>query len=159
MPAIVEPKNELVPDPATIAAMVTQLVEGTWPASDQERAMLFRRLLFKTGERLDHNSDRSSTASFALLTDLPAISFASWSSYRGRFMSVQLHLYAFPSVQAAATRLGHDAVLGMLRDLYGRPTKPWEDQEVPPSIWKVNKREIVTHLFTEHDSSLTLSNF
>lgn len=157
MPAIIEPRSELIPDPATIAAMVAQLVEGTWPSSDQERETLFRHLLFKSGERLDHDSDGSSTASFALLTDLPGISFASWNSYRGRFMSVHFHLYAFPEAQVPATRLGHDAVSGMLTDLYGRPTKPWEDQEVPPSIWKVNKREIVTHLFAMRDSSLMLS--
>ncbi len=42
-------------------------------------------------------------------------------------------------------------------DLYGRPTRPWEDEEVPPSIWKVNSRQIVMHLFTMRDSSLMLS--
>ncbi|MGP5690699.1 hypothetical protein [Glutamicibacter ardleyensis] len=59
--------------------------------------------------------------------------------------------------QAPATSLGHDAVSDMLTDLYGPPAKPWEDQEVPTSIWKVNKREIVTHLFTMRNSSLMLS--
>ena len=132
-------------------------MEGTWPSSDEERETLFRRLLFKTGERLDHGSDGSSAASFTLLTDLPGISFASWDSFRGRFMSVHFHLYSFPEAQAPATRAGHDAVSSRLTGLYGQPTRPWEDEEVPPSIWKVNSREIVTHLFTMRDSTLMLS--
>lgn len=158
MPAIIGPRSELIPDPATIAAMVAQLVEGTWPSFEQERETLFRRLLFETGERSDHVSDKS-TASIALLTELPGISFASWSSSHGGFMSGDFHLYSFPEAQLPATLLGHDAGWGTLTDLYGRPTRPWEDQEVAPSIWKVNKREIVTHLFTMRDSLLMLSIF
>lgn len=157
MNTTVEPQSELTPGPATVAALVAQLVDGPWPSSDEKRKSLFRRLHFKTGERLDHDSDGSSTASFTLLTDLPGVSFASWDSFRGRFMSVHFHLYSFPDAQAPATRLGHDAVSGKLTDLYGQPTRPWEDEEVPPSIWKVNRREIATHLFTKRDSTLMLS--
>lgn len=72
-------------------------------------------------------------------------------------MSVHFHLFTFPTAQAPETRLGQDAVSGMLTDLYGPPSRPWKDQEVPPSIWKVNHREIVTHLFTARESSLMLS--
>ncbi|WP_207345751.1 hypothetical protein [Arthrobacter sp. E3] len=157
MPAIIEPKSELIPGPATVAALVAQLVEGTWPSTDEERETLFRHLLFESGERLDHDSDASSTASYTLLTDLPGISFASWNLFHGRFMSVHFHLYTFPKARAPETRLGHHAVSGMLTDLYGPPSRPWEDKEVPPSIWKVNHREIVTHLFTTRESSLMLS--
>lgn len=157
MPVIIEPRSELIPDPATVAALVVQLMEGTWPSSDQERENLFRRLHFKTGERLDHDSDESSTASFTLLTDVPGIAFASWDSFRGKFLGVHFHLYAFPEAQAPATRLGHDAVSSSLTDLYGQPIRPWEDEDVPPSIWKTKGREIVTHLFTMRDSTLMLS--
>ena len=151
------PQSELIPDPASVAALVAQLVEGTWPSSDEERETLFRRLHFKTGERLDHDSEGLATASFTLRADLPSVSFASWDAFRGRFMSVHFHLYAFPDAQASATRLGHHAVSGKLTALYGQPTRPWEDEEVPPSIWKVNRREIVTHFFTMRDSTLMLS--
>lgn len=157
MPAIIEPRSELIPDPATVTALVAQLVEGTWPRSDQERENLFRHLHFNTGERLDHDSDESSTTSFTLLTEVPGISFASWNLFRGKFMSVDFHLYVFPEAEAPATRLGHDAVLSNLTDLYGQPIRPWEDEDVPPSIWKANGREIVTHLFTMRDSTLMLS--
>ena len=157
MPAIIEPRSELIPDPATVAALVAQLVEGTWPSSDQEQETLFRRLHFKTGERLDHASDESSTASFTLFTEVPGIFFASWDSFRGKFLGVHFHLYAFPETQASASLLGHDLVSNNLTDLYGQPIRPWEDEEVPPSIWKANGREIVTHLFTMRDSILMLS--
>ncbi|WP_160318829.1 hypothetical protein [Arthrobacter sp. ERGS1:01] len=95
--------------------------------------------------------------SFTLLTEVPGISFASWDSFRGRFVGVHFHLYSFPEAQAPEARLGHDAVSDILTDLYGQPIRPWEDEEVPPSIWKVNGREIVTHLFTMHESTLMLS--
>ena len=157
MPVIIEPRSELIPDPATVAALVVQLVEGTWPSSDQERENLFRRLHFKTGERLDRDSDESSTASFTLLTDVPGISFASWDSFLGKFLGVHFHLYAFPEAQASVSLLGHDAVSSSLTDLYGQPIRPWEDEDVPPGIWKSNGREIVTHLFTMRDSTLMLS--
>lgn len=157
MHPIIEPRTELIPDPAAIAALVAQLVEGTWPSSDEEREVLFQRLCFKSGERLDHGLEGSSTELFTLLTDMPGISFASWSSFHGLFMSVDFHFYPAAEPQALATRLGHDAVSDKLTDLYGRPIRPWGDEEVPPSIWKANSREIVTHLFTMRDSSLMLS--
>ena len=72
-------------------------------------------------------------------------------------MSVHFHLYSFPEAQAPATRLGHDALTAKLAELYGPPIRPWEDQEVPPSIWMVHGREIDTHLFTRRESSLMLS--
>ncbi|WP_269937334.1 hypothetical protein [Arthrobacter sp. HY1533] len=157
MPAIIETPNELIPDPATVAALVAELVEGTWPSSDQERENLFKRLNFKNGERLDHDSDESFSASCTLLTEVPGISFASWDSLRGKFLGVHFHLYAFPEAQAPATRLGHDAVSSRLTDLYGKPIRPWEDEDAPPSIWQANGREIVMHLFTMRDSTLMLS--
>ena len=153
----VEPQSELIPDPSAIAAVVAQLVEGTWPGSDAERVNLFERLLFKSGERLNQGIEGSPTASFALVTELPGISFASWSTYNGRFMSINLHAYSFPEAEASATRLGHDAVWGILTDLYGQPARLLNNEEVPPSSWKVNGREIDMHFFNRRDSSLMLS--
>ncbi|WP_218711652.1 hypothetical protein [Arthrobacter sp. BF1] len=157
MNTTVERQSELIPDPASVAALVAQLVEGTWPSSDEERESFFRRLNFKTGDRVDHDSEGSATASFILLTEIPGVAFASWDSFRGRFIGVHFHLYSFPDAQAPATRLDNDAVSGKLTDLYGPPTRPWEDEEVPPSIWRVNRCEVVTHLFTMRDSTLMLS--
>ncbi len=157
METTVELQSELIPDPTTVVALVAQLVEGKWPSSDAERETLFRRLRFKSGERLNQDSNRQSTAAFVLLTNLPGISFASWDSLHNRFLGVHFHLYSFPDAHAPATRRGHDTVSGKLTNLYGKSTRPWEDEEAPPSIWKVNNREIVTHLFTMRDSTLLLS--
>ncbi len=151
------PRSELIPDPPTLAALVAQLVEGTWPRSDDERKNLFRRLLLTSGERLDQNSDGSPSATFRLSTELPGNVFASWSTYNGKLISIDFHLYTFPEPEAPATRAGHDAVWGILTGLYGQPTRPWEHEEVPPSIWKANGREIVTHFFNRRDSALMLS--
>ncbi|WP_146238917.1 hypothetical protein [Arthrobacter livingstonensis] len=153
----VEPQSELIPDPSAIAAVVAQLVEGTWPGSDAERENLFERVPFKSGERLNQGIEGSSTTSFALVTELPGISFASWSTYNGKFMSINLHAYSFPEAESRTTRLGHDAVCGILTDLYGQPTRLLSNEEVPPSTWKVNGREIDLHFFNRRNSSLMLS--
>lgn len=150
-----EPHRDLIPDPSTVAALVAQLVEGIWPASDEEREDLFSRLQLKSGDRLDQHSDGS--ASFALSTELPGNVFASWGTYDGKFMSIHFHLYTFLEAEAPAARLGHDAVCGLLTDRYGQPARPWQDEEVPPSIWKVNGRVIDTHFFNRRDSALMLS--
>ncbi|MGA7206068.1 MAG: hypothetical protein WBX27_15700 [Specibacter sp.] len=152
-----EPQSELIPDPTTIAAVVAQLVEGTWPDSDEERVNLFERLLFKSGDRLDQDLEGSPSASFALSTELPGISFASWSTYNGKFMSIYFHVYSFPEAEPPASRLGHDAVWGILTDLYGQPTRLLNNEEVPPSSWKINGRELDLHFFNRRDSSLMLS--
>lgn len=152
-----EPQSELIPDPSAIAAVVAQLVEGKWPGSDAERENLFERLLFKSGERLNQGSEGSPSASFALVTELPGISFASWSTYNGRFVSISFHAYSFPEAEAPATKLGHDAVWDILTDLYGQPSRLLNNEEVPPSSWKVNGRKIDMHFFNRRDSSLMLS--
>ena len=151
------PQTEPIPDPTTIAAVVAQLVEGTWPDSDEEHVNLVERLLFQSGERLDQDLEGSPSASFALSTELLGISFASWSTYNGKFMSIYFHAYSFLEAEASATRLGHDAVWGILTDLYGQPTRLLNNEEVPPSSWKINGRVVDLHFFNRHDSSLTLS--
>lgn len=153
----VEPQSELIPEPSAIAAVVAQLLEGKWPSTDEERANLFERLLFKSGERLDQDLEGSPSAFFTLVTKLPGISFASWSTYNGRLMSVHFHVYSFQEAKAPATRLGHDAVWGILTDLYGQPTRLLKNEEVPPSSWKINGREVDMDFFNRRDSSLMLS--
>ncbi len=153
----VEPRSELIPDPRTLVALVRQLVEGTWPRSDDERETLFKRLLFTSGDRIDQDSAGSPSAVYELSTELPGKVFASWSTYNGKSMSIDFHLYTFPEPAAPATRTGHDAIWDILTGLYGQPTRPWENEEVPPSIWIVNGREIVTHFFNRRDSALMLS--
>ncbi|WP_146238982.1 hypothetical protein [Arthrobacter livingstonensis] len=152
-----EPQTELIPDPSAIAALVAQLVEGTWPGSDKERVSLFERLLVESGERLNQNLEGSPSASHTLSTEVPGISFASWSSYNGKFMSIHFHVYSFPEAKTSVTRLGHDAVWAILTNLYGQPTRLSNNEEVPPSSWKVNGRTIDTHFFDRRDSSLMLS--
>ncbi|WP_104092527.1 hypothetical protein [Arthrobacter sp. GMC3] len=153
----IEPTCELIPDPSAIADVVAQLVDGKWPGSDGERENLFERLLFKSGERLHQAAEGFAAESFALFTKLPGISFASWDAYDGKFMSVNLHAYSFPEAEAPITRLGHDAVWGILTDRYGQPARLLNNEEVPPSNWKVNGRDVDVHFFNRRDSSLMLS--
>lgn len=148
---------ELIPEPHVLAALLSQLLEGEWPRSADERENLFERLEFTSGERLNQDSGGAPLASFRLTTDLPGNVRASWGSYEGQFLSIDFHLYASLESEAPATRAGHDALWHLLAGLYGPPIRPWEHEEVPPSIWHVNGREVVMHFFNKRDSAVMLS--
>ncbi|MET3922313.1 hypothetical protein [Arthrobacter sp. UYEF20] len=152
-----EPLPELIPEPSALVALVTQLVEGRWSRSDEERQGLFKRLGFTSGARLDEAREGSTGETFALATELPGEVFTSWSSYNGRFMGICFRPYAFMEPGVPAALRGHDEVWNRLTDLYGQPTRPWDNEEVPPSIWKVNGRDIVPHFSDRRDSGMMLS--
>lgn len=152
-----EPRRETTPDPSALVAPVAQLVEGPWPRSGVEREGLFSRHRFTSGARFDQRSEGSLSASFALTNELPGDVFTSWDTYNGKFMGIHLHPYTFMEPAVPAARRGYEEVWTLLTGLYGPPTRPWEDEEVPPSIWKVNGCEIVTHFFGRRHSGMMLS--
>ncbi len=53
---IIETPRELIPDPASLTALVAQLVEGKWPSCEAERDDLFRCLRFVSGDIFENDS-------------------------------------------------------------------------------------------------------
>lgn len=93
----------------------------------------------------------------ALSTGLPGDMFASWSSFKGRPLGVNLHPYSFREPASAISRRGHDEIQRQLTALYGQPFRPWDHEDIPPSIWKANGRDITMHFFHLRDSGVMLS--
>ncbi|AIY03937.1 hypothetical protein ART_4338 [Arthrobacter sp. PAMC 25486] len=45
-------------------------------------------------------------------------------------------------------RRGHDEIQRQLTALYGEPARPWDDEDIPPSSWKANGRDLMMHFST-----------
>lgn len=155
--SITELPSDLVPVPSVLVTVVTDLVTGPWPVGEDERESLFKRLGFKSGARVELGRDASGTEMFELSTELPGQLSANWQAYRGKFMGVFFNPYSFIEPDVPAARRGHDEIWHKLKGLYGQPTRPWDNEEVPPSIWKVNGRDIVMHYFNTLHSGMLLS--
>lgn len=155
--SITESPSDLVPVPSVLVAVVTDLVTGPWPAGEDERESLFKRLDFKSGARVELGRDASGSEMFGLSSELPGELSATWHAYHGKFMGVFFNPYSFIEPDVPASRRGHDEIWHNLKDLYGPPTHPWDNEEVPPSIWKVNGRDIVMHYFNSRHSAVLLS--
>ncbi len=154
---VLEPMPETVPEPGALVALVKQLAECVWPESDEQRAGLFRELGFESGAEFEPDRKASNTKHFALFTSQPGDMFASWSSFMGRFMGVTLQPYTVMEPASAISRRGHDEIQRQLTALYGEPVRPWGEEEIPPSIWQANGRDIMMHFFHRRDSSVMLS--
>lgn len=155
--SITESPSELLPAPAALVAVVTELVTGSWPVGEDEHESLFKRLGFKSGVRVDLGRESSGSEMFELSTELPGELSPNWHAYHGKFMGVSFNPYSFIEPDVPEARRGHDEIWDKLRDLYGQPTRPWDNEEVPPSIWKVNGRDIVMHYFSTLHSGMILS--
>lgn len=145
--SITELPSDLVPVPAALVAVVAELVAGPWPVGEDERESLFKRLGFKSGARVELGRDASTSEMFKLSTELPGQLSANWHAYHGKFMGVFFNPYSFIEPDVPAARRGHDEIWHKLKGLHGQPTRPWDNEEVPPIIWKVNGRDIVMHYF------------
>jgi hypothetical protein len=138
-------------------AVVTELGTGFWPVGEDERESLFRRLSFKSGIRVELGRYASTSEMFKLSTELPGELSAAWHAYHGKFMGVFFSPYSFIDPDVPAARRGHDEIWHKLKNFYSQPTRPWDNEEVPPSIWKVNGRDIVMHYFNSLHSGVLLS--
>lgn len=150
-------KQHLVPTPEALVTLVKELVECDWPETDDQRVALFLLLGFESRDEFERSPEDSNVRSFELATALPGEIFGTWDSYKGRFMGINLHPYSILEPGAAIARRGHDALQTLLTSVFGEPVRPWDDEEVPPSIWKVNGRDIVMHFFHRRDSGVMLS--
>lgn len=149
--------SEPVPEPGAVAALAQQLAECEWPETDAQRARLFHELGFESGAEFEPNRKDLNTKHFGLSTGLSGDMFASWSSFKGRFMGVNLHPYSHHEPASPISRRGHDEIQRQLTALYGQPFRPWDDEDIPPSIWKANGREITMNFFRLRDSGVMRS--
>lgn len=147
----------LVPPVGSLIALVKDLVECPWPDSEQQREALFRQLDFVSGPPIDDPGDGPGTRHFTLNTALPGEIFSLWASHRGRFMGINLQVYGAREPNSPTAWQGLGELRRQLTALYGPPTLPWEDQEVPPHIWAANGRTVVVHFFHARDSGVMLS--
>lgn len=152
-----EPMPELVPTPSALVALVKQLVACVWPKSEEEREAFFRELGFASGAEFERGQCDSNTKSYALSTILPGDIFATWCSFNGDFMGINLQPYSVMEPESPTARRGHDEIQGQLTALYGEPIRPWDDEEIQPTIWEANARVIVMHFFHLRDSGVMLS--
>ncbi|WP_104086421.1 hypothetical protein [Arthrobacter sp. GMC3] len=152
-----EQLSALIPDPTTIVELVERVVEGMWPRSDSDRRALFHKLGFTSGARWDDPGDDSSTAHFALLTELPGVLSSSWTSYNGHFMGVSMQPYTDMAPNNPGTRTGYEAISAQLTELYGPAINPWHDPAVQTCIWNVNGRRIIIRFFNLQHSGIMLS--
>lgn len=152
-----EPPSELVPTPDDLVAVVAQMVEGQWPVTEDERGAFFKRIGFESGTQIDLGPNSSNVEMFELSTERLGKLSGAWNAYNRKFMGLYFHPYTFAEPNVLATRRGYDEIWLKLTDLFGQPTRPWDDEEVPPSIWKVNGRDIGTHYFNTNHSGVLLS--
>lgn len=150
-------KLDPVPPPEDLVTLAKALVECVWPKSEEQRAGLFQQLGFESGAEFERRPEDSNVRSFEMATTLPGEIFGTWSSYKGKFMGINLQTYSVMEPESPVAWRGHDELQTQLSALYGEPVRPWDDEVVPPSVWKANGRDIVIHFFHKRDSGVMLS--
>ncbi|MDJ0312786.1 hypothetical protein [Arthrobacter sp. H35-D1] len=152
-----QPLSSLVPDPAEIVGLVEKLVEGRWPRSEFNRKTLFMKLGLTSGASWDDDTSNSVTGRYSLGIGKPGEIMASWTSHRGGFVGIAVHLYSSMSTDNPATRQGFEDFHRQLTALYGEPETPWHDPVLPACVWHENGRRIVIRFFNLQHSSMMVS--
>lgn len=128
----------LTPNVENVAGLVLDMMDGTWPTSDDDRQVFYSshgltQVASSAGEALRREHGRTLMHQFE--TSLPGV-YGIDTMFRDEFLGLSLFAYDESVDDGAASRAAYPLLRDLLSDRLGAPAEEWGTAHEPACYWR-----------------------